>query len=93
MFGIARPRSVSPSTRREAATRYLRIARSGAYDDLARARRDQRRGRLDEGELLSAIRGAETRLAVLEAQARLVTRGDAQAIMHVLEIAELHHAY
>lgn len=94
MFGIPRPRTVSPSTRRETATRYLRIARAGAYDDLARARRDQRRGRIagSEGELLAVIRGAETRLAALEAQARLVARGDDQAIRRVMEIADLQHA-
>jgi hypothetical protein len=92
MFGITRPRTVSPSTRRETATRYLRVARSGAYDDLARARRDQRRGRLSDPDLLATIRDAEARLTVIEAQARLVARGDHQTIRLVLEAAELQPA-
>lgn len=87
MFGITRPRPVTPSTRRETATRHLRVARSGAYDDLARARRDQRRGRLSDPELLATIRAAEARLTVIEAQARLVARGDHQTIRLVLETA------
>ncbi|HEX9226646.1 MAG TPA: hypothetical protein VF885_08300 [Arthrobacter sp.] len=93
MFGITRPRTVSPSTRREAATRHLRIARAGVYDDLARARRRQRRGHSwPQDEVAEMIRGAEARLAALEALARLVARGDEQTIRWILDLAELQHA-
>lgn len=94
MFGITRPRTLTPSTRREAAGRYLRIARAGAYDDLARARRDHRRGRPSgsDSDLSAAIRDAEARLTAIEAQARLVARGDAPAIRRVMEIAGLSRA-
>ena len=85
MFGITRPRPQIPSDRRERAIRRNRMERADAYDNLARARRDHRRGRYagSEDDMLAFIISVESHLAAIEAQGRLIARGDELAIRRI----------
>lgn len=91
MFGILRPRAPLPASSRETAVRRNRMDRADAYDNVARLRRDHRRGRYagSEDDMLTLIRKAEALQAAVEAQGRLIARGDEMAIRRASETSEL----
>lgn len=77
MFGNPEPRIL--------ALRRIRNDRAAAHSALTRVRRAYRRGRHPgtAEDMLALIAVAEARLAFTEGQARLIERGDRQAILRV----------
>lgn len=88
MFGTPEPRSL--------ALRRIRSDRAAARAALTRARRAYRRGRHPGtgADMLALIAVAEARRQFIEGQARLIERGDRQAILRVLDpVAYLEPMY
>lgn len=72
--------------RRTQAIRRIRRERAAAKSALDRARRDHKRGRYASGdEALDTVTRAVRYVAYLDSQARLIDRGDKEAILRVLD--------
>lgn len=81
---------LGPSTEpRILALRRIRSERAAAHAALSRTRRAHRRGRHPgtAEDMLAIIAVAEARLTFLDGQARLIERGDRQAILRQIDPA------